>query len=264
MIIAMGQLIKRKEWGARPARSSSPQAKSKTKGVVLHHTTGSNLGSADCAEWVRNIQRYHMDTNGWDDIGYHVLVCRHGDRYQGRPLGVLGAHVAGHNTANVGVCAMGDGRRADNVTDALLVGLDKAYEDARGWAGHKLTPRTHGQLAATACPGGVLTAWWDAGRPLAEDAETPTQPSKPAGIELPAKPVIMKRDVRPVIGSTLERETRRVQAELRYVHGFPEVGAVDGWCGPRTAQAVIRFQEHARAKLLDGIVGPETWRLLLR
>lgn len=62
------------------------------------------------------IRRYHVDTLGWKDIGYHAVILddRH-DRYpdgtvqEGRPLDRVGAHVAGLNAQSVGICCVGNG-----------------------------------------------------------------------------------------------------------------------------------------------------------
>jgi len=70
------------------------------------------------------IRRWHTDKppkgRGWADIGYHFVVmngCRaHAGQYRqdddgrieyGRPLNAVGAHVAGHNKNNLGVCLIG-------------------------------------------------------------------------------------------------------------------------------------------------------------
>ncbi len=39
--------------------------------LFIHHTvTPEEDNLDDCAARVRSIQDYHMDTNGWSDIGY--------------------------------------------------------------------------------------------------------------------------------------------------------------------------------------------------
>jgi len=44
---------------------------------------------------------------GWVDIGYHLVITRSGDLELGRPLDVIGAHVAGFNFDSVSVCMVG-------------------------------------------------------------------------------------------------------------------------------------------------------------
>ncbi|MDR9827651.1 N-acetylmuramoyl-L-alanine amidase [Vibrio sp. FNV 38] len=52
------------------------------------------------------IKCWHV-AKGWSDIGYHWVIERCGALKAGRPLHRTGAHVRGHNHANIGVCLVG-------------------------------------------------------------------------------------------------------------------------------------------------------------
>ena len=59
------------------------------------------------------IRRYHIDTNGWNDIGYHYGVEIVGDGIEwlrGRPYWKVGAHckAGGRNFDSLGVCVVGE------------------------------------------------------------------------------------------------------------------------------------------------------------
>lgn len=54
-----------------------------------------------------DIRKWHMEGNGWSDIGYHLVIKRDGDVEQGRPMDIKGAHVKGHNTGSIGICLVG-------------------------------------------------------------------------------------------------------------------------------------------------------------
>lgn len=69
-------LVLRKDWNARPPRGDYTQLDS-TKGVKVHYTGGRVdpgivSDHSGCVALVRSIQGFHMDDNGWIDIGYCV------------------------------------------------------------------------------------------------------------------------------------------------------------------------------------------------
>jgi hypothetical protein len=95
-------IVTRSSWGARATRCTARDAR-KTR-LAIHHTVS---GASDPARQLRGIQRYHMDTNGWCDVGYHFLIGQDGRVYEGRPLELLGSHVGGNNTGNIGISYIG-------------------------------------------------------------------------------------------------------------------------------------------------------------
>lgn len=53
------------------------------------------------------IRDWHVNGNGWRDIGYHFVITRSGHIEDGRPIDQEGAHVGGHNKGNIGICLVG-------------------------------------------------------------------------------------------------------------------------------------------------------------
>ncbi len=108
------KIVPRSGWGAdeeivRAKPSYAPQLKL----AVVHHTAGTNnYTAAQAAAIVRGIEVYHVQGNGWNDIGYNFLVDRFGTVYEGRAGGitrnVIGAHAEGFNTGSVGVALIGN------------------------------------------------------------------------------------------------------------------------------------------------------------
>ena len=112
-----------------------------------------------------DIRRWHVDGNGWSDIGYHYVIRRDGIVEPGRDRDLdgdiweeVGAHVRGHNGNSIGICLVGGaGSRADDVFGdhftgqqfialrALMLAINGAYPEIK-WLGHN-------DLAAKACPG---------------------------------------------------------------------------------------------------------------
>ena len=159
------RIISRSEWGARAPRSVQRVAASKREAVMAHYSTGEelNVGKSGVDDWLRSIQRYHMDTHGWSDIGYNYMIDRFGRVYEGRGWDVLGAHAANNNTPNIGVCFLGDDDKGvQDVTPAAR----QAFADLFVWLqkklGKKLKRRGHRDVNSTSCPGDELYGWWTA------------------------------------------------------------------------------------------------------
>jgi N-acetylmuramoyl-L-alanine amidase len=106
-------IISRLAWGANEAiRRAPPQYAQSLQFAVVHHTAGTNSYTASqSAAIVRGIEVYHVQGNGWNDIGYNFLVDKYGQVFEGRYGGVdknvIGAHAEGFNTGSVGVALLG-------------------------------------------------------------------------------------------------------------------------------------------------------------
>lgn len=135
--LAATPCMSRADWGADESltawsKGTDVQAFSAVQVLTVHHTAGSNDPAQDYAATVRAIYSFHVQTNGWSDIGYQYLVDGRGTIYEGRNSGhtsvsclnaggdgsdfahesatgrgVTGAHVAGYNTGNLGISLMG-------------------------------------------------------------------------------------------------------------------------------------------------------------
>lgn len=56
---------------------------------------------------VEQIRQWHIEGNGWSDIGYHYIIYRDGSIHLGRAESVSGAHTTGHNSHSIGICYIG-------------------------------------------------------------------------------------------------------------------------------------------------------------
>jgi len=54
-----------------------------------------------------HIKDWHVNGNGWSDIGYHYVVKLDGTIEVGRLLKTIGAHSKGNNKDSIGVCYIG-------------------------------------------------------------------------------------------------------------------------------------------------------------
>jgi len=86
--------------------------------IIVHHSAGHNV-SNDYAAVVESYWDYHVNTKGWDDIGYNWLIDPNGVIYEGRGDGVRGAHFSCMNTGTTGICLVGNFEEAEPSAAAL-------------------------------------------------------------------------------------------------------------------------------------------------
>ncbi len=135
-------IVPRLSWGADESiRRAPPVFADQVRFSVVHHTAGRNdYSRGEAAAIVKGIQLYHVQGNGWNDIGYNFLVDRFGTIYEGRFGGsernVVGAHAQGFNTGSVGIALLGTygntapSRAAQDAIAALVSWrLDLAHVD---------------------------------------------------------------------------------------------------------------------------------------
>jgi len=110
-------IITRAQWGADEsirlnACSGGPESAGPIKVAFVHHTVTTNsYNPGDVPAIIRSIYAYHVQGEGWCDIGYNFLVDKFGRVFEGRYGGVensiLGAHTGGFNTDSFGVSMIG-------------------------------------------------------------------------------------------------------------------------------------------------------------
>ncbi|HKX47263.1 MAG TPA: N-acetylmuramoyl-L-alanine amidase [Gaiellaceae bacterium] len=177
-------VVPRATWGAdERIRRAPPSYASDVRFAIVHHTAGKNgYSRSEAPAIVKGIQLFHVQGNGWNDIGYNFLVDRFGTIYEGRFGGadrnVIGAHAMGFNTGSVGIALLGTYEDAapsaaaqDAIARIVAWRLDLAHVDPtafltfisggsdrytsgipvllNGVSGHRDT-------GFTACPGDVL------------------------------------------------------------------------------------------------------------
>jgi flagellar hook assembly protein FlgD len=177
-------IISRASWGADESIVRAPPSYAPSvRFAVVHHTAGTNsYTAAQSAAIVRGIQRYHVVSNGWNDIGYNFLVDKYGQVFEGRAGGidqpVIGAHAGGFNTGSTGLALLGtygsakaSTAAADAIQRLLAWRLDVAHVDPltrltavsggneRFPAGTSVSLRAvsgHRDTGSTSCPGNGL------------------------------------------------------------------------------------------------------------
>jgi peptidoglycan hydrolase-like protein with peptidoglycan-binding domain len=236
----MIELVRRSAWGARPPKSRPLAIAVPVKNLVLHHSVTADAGM----ETVRQIQKFHQDSRGWNDIAYSWLYSPvRRQFYEGRGVKIAQAAQTGHNRDSHSLCVLGNFDR-DPVPLHVI-------DDVAEWAGwHRDTQLGPGGYVghrdlgttATACPGRNLHALLATINGIASGETTP-QPSAPE----PLPPTIRQ-------GSRGD-DVRLAQTAVGTT--------IDGIFGPQTDTAVRRYQT-ANGLVADGIVGPKTWEKMLR
>lgn len=124
------------------------------RGILIH--TAGVAGDPSAAA----MRKYHVEHNGWRDIGYHRVVRKSGLVEVGRPLWQAGAHAEGANNT-LGICVSGDGDREPWTTEqtASTIDLCVAWCLHFKWGvdvvgGHREAQRMFGGAPTTkTCPG---------------------------------------------------------------------------------------------------------------
>ena len=174
----MPSIITRSAWGASSGTTcSAPTTGDRTRGVVVHHTAGTNsYTKSESASIVRATQAYHVKSRKWCDLGYNFLVDKYGQIFEGRRGGLDRAVRAAHsgndpvNTFTMGVSMMGN-YDVVKPTEALKDSMVKLL----GWRmGTNFLPAKgkyslggkslnmiagHRDVLSTACPGRYGYAW---------------------------------------------------------------------------------------------------------
>lgn len=102
-----------------------------------------------------DLRKWHVDENGWSDIGYHFFIDLDGEIHECRPIEKTGAHTKGHNYDSIGIAYAG-GLGSDNAwhdtrndqqkqtLEELLCSLKLSYYNAKIYG--------HNYFSEKACP----------------------------------------------------------------------------------------------------------------
>jgi N-acetylmuramoyl-L-alanine amidase-like protein len=147
-------MICRRAWGAK--KPTGEFERHTIKRMTVHHSAVLLRDNREAPAHFRSHQQAHQ-AKGWPDIAYHVLVDRHGNVYEGRPLWAVPDTATNYDpTGHFTVMCEGNfqEQRPSKAQVAALV-------DVLAWASVRfdVAPRTiagHQDYADTACPGEKL------------------------------------------------------------------------------------------------------------
>ena len=153
------KFLPRSRWAkSRPIASRLNPMKGINR-ITVHHEGHTPVYFSDLratAERLELIRRSHLKRMRAGDIGYHFIIDRLGQLWQGRNLSFQGAHVKHHNAHNLGVMVLGNFDR-QNPTRAQMTSLRNTLTTLMRQY-HVPINRiyTHQEISPTACPGRSL------------------------------------------------------------------------------------------------------------
>ncbi|MDN5748420.1 MAG: N-acetylmuramoyl-L-alanine amidase [Pseudonocardia sp.] len=257
-------------WGARPNSRIVNVVNDRPVKILVHHTATANVedyGRGAAEGLARAIQNFHMDRRGWIDSGQHFTISRGGFVLEGRRRSlealrsgrkqVEGAHCTGQNLVSIGI--ENEGTYTDTGPPGAL--WDRLREMCAYVCGqYGIRPGEifgHRDFKDTLCPGDVLYGMLprlrgEVGDLLGKRVE---------GSSLRAASWPLLREGGPGTSS-------RGPVVLAAQHLLRAAGAldltVDGDFGPAMTHAVRRFQAEHATEEVNGIIGGESWPLLVR
>lgn len=236
--------------------SAAPEQKS-ASGIKIHYLGSSftAITHADCVAQVKLVRKQHLanEAEGYVDIAYSEVVCRHGYRFEGRGYGRrTGAN--GTQELNKGhyaiLCLLGN-KGDTKPTTEMISGVRDAVRSYRlNGAGKEIKGHRDGH--ATACPGDALYELVKTGK------FEPVVAPKPTVIYAPypgAKYFFM--------GRTSKLVTELGKALVRAGYKGYKVGPGPVF-SPADRKAVKWFQQKQgwSGEDADGYIGQESWRRL--
>ncbi|MFB2972428.1 N-acetylmuramoyl-L-alanine amidase [Aerosakkonema sp. BLCC-F183] len=248
-------VISAANWGAVPPKELP--AETIPKLIIIHHTDSPNPPNAlskgtleGGKQLARNIQRAHMDTNGWNDSGHNFLNTIGGFVLEGRQ-GTLAAIPKGHcvRSAHAGNKAANESPGIENEGNFMTHRMGTAQWNslvelcAALCSAYNIDPdniKGHRDFKATDCPGDWLYSQLPRLRRVVRQTLAP--PSIP-----------LKKGSK---GSKVKDLQKYLKA-----WGF-NPGSIDGVFGTNTQTSVIGFQK-SKGLTADGVVEAKTWKALI-
>lgn len=152
------KMILRREWLAQPPKQPLDNLTTPVPMVVIWHSATENCtDQSSCTLLVKSIQRFHMLSQNWWDIGYNFLVGGDGYVYEGRGWTSEGSHTKFYNKRSIGIAFVGTftnymppQRQLNAARNLIALGVNESYiqPDYKLYASR--------QLSVTESPGQML------------------------------------------------------------------------------------------------------------
>jgi hypothetical protein len=120
--------------------------------IIIHHTASSQDTT------VEQIRDWHVNGNGWSDIGYHFIILKDGTVANGRHINKTGSHCKGQNAGSIGICVTGNTNnepptkpQVESLYGKLKMLCEEYHLDRHNVYGHR-------DFSTSECPGNMLYA----------------------------------------------------------------------------------------------------------
>jgi len=212
---------------------------------VFLHCSASDVPAHDDVSVMRD---WHVNDNGWSDVGYHYFIRKDGTVQEGRSLEKTPAAQKGHNTGTIAICC--HGLKVEKFTQAQYSSVLELCREINRAYDAEVTFHGHCEVSSKACP--VYPYKEVLG--LDEDGYMSREPNTSPGGQVEVVPADL-----PTLRLMARGESVKILQSALHARGHALVA--DGIFGRGTLEAVKSFQR-ANGLSADGIVGARTWAAL--
>ncbi|MDO8682350.1 MAG: peptidoglycan recognition family protein [Armatimonadota bacterium] len=121
--------------------------------IIVHHFYRPSAAQWKGLQTLEQVRRFHTEENGWDDIGYHIVIGPDETIWLARPVEQSGAHCTGQNKHSVGLAFAADFDSEDPKTNGLSAGFQAAAAICERFKIPSDGVYFHRDFAQKSCPG---------------------------------------------------------------------------------------------------------------
>jgi hypothetical protein len=153
-------IVSRTAWGARNPTRITPLNTPVRRLIVHHGASPAGRSATDERALIRSYQSLHMDTRGWTDIAYNILIGQSGTAYEGRgPDRQGGATGSPWDAESISICLVGNFQTdipTPELVDTLVAVIRDLIDSGHLTVDVEITG--HIDHFSTACPGSNVVA----------------------------------------------------------------------------------------------------------
>ena len=226
--------------------------KRKVSAIFLHCSASDNSAHDD----VSVMKTWHVEDNGWSDVGYHFFINKNGNIQEGRSIEKIPIAQKGYNTGSIAICC--HGLKKDKFTQKQMDSVKTLCGSIVNAFTDKIRIRGHREVSNKSCP------VFDYKKVLGLDEKgyfvetgSPVAANPPQKVELPG---INIKEINKGLKLRVIKIFDKNTSVLALQSILCQLGiqcSRDGVFGQQTKDAVKKIQKRYSLKI-DGIVGGKT------